>query len=216
MAGSFELSLKLSAVYSSNAPTLNIFYDGALLSSVTVDALNKSKDFDTFSTTINFAGFNPDQLSFAVSGIDTGTAVVMQKVLINGQDIAGVGLSGHTTTNKHGQAVLYNGDSTDANSSMIAGITTPAPEAPPAYADGRTLPTASEFGSPSQSGAGTDDYLGGTNGTDVITAGGGNDDVRGGRGDDRITGDAGDDELYGHDGNRSSLRRYWKRQALWR
>ena len=189
--GNFILTLDLSSLYASQAPSFEVLVDGVVQGSFSVSSSYQSTDYE-----LNSIGAVPStlQIRFKDNFSEGGRSIAVNDIQINGVSIAGGSLdrwllaqgeAGNidTTAESGSFGVLPPGEGTDA--------------APP--------PTIGSFGGATITGTAGDDDIavrrGGPVVNDVIDALGGNDIVRSWFGDDAIFLGAGNDRAYAGDGN---------------
>ena len=172
----FFLTIDASALYSVDAPMLEILVNGAVVSSITIN-----ESFTTSIYNIDFSGTRPNEFSlrFSDSSGEAGRSITLKSVLISGQGV---------NTNLS-LLTLNQNESSDLDITATD------------YLFGRIHPTNAEIGTLTIEGTNSNEVLEGTEGDDIIRAFSGNDRIMAGAGNDRIYGDAREDRLEGQNGN---------------
>ncbi len=180
------LTIEASAIYATNAPTLQVLVNGVVYSSAVVTATT-GVGADFLSFVIDYPGNYPSSISFRFTdGFgEGGRSIAVENARVNGKLIDRAGdFSSNVALNQN-----------DSVGIIVANTQ---------HLYGREPITAGDLGTASQTGTGSDDIIRGNgnggNG-DVIDAGAGSDRVLGIGSDDAINGGDGDDYLYGGDGN---------------
>ncbi len=214
---SFTLTLDLSALYASMAPSFEVLIDGVLEASFSVSSSYSATDY-SFSSASAVPSI---QLRFKDDFSESGRSVLINDVQINGVSVAGSSID---------KGMLLQQETANIDTASESGSFGVIPP------DGGTFavaaPTIASFGGATVTGtAGNDLYLGGDvvdndlevfdalGGDDIVRGhgnddaiflragndraygGGGNDTLVGGTGDDLLKGDAGDDALWGEEDN---------------
>ncbi len=213
----FTLTLDLSALYASMAPSFEVLIDGVIEASFSVTSSYSTTDY-SFSS----ASAVPNiQLRFKDDFSEAGRSILINDVQINGVSVAGSSIDKGMLL----QQELANIDTTSESGSF--GVIPPG-----GGTSAVAAPTIASFGGATDFGtAGNDIYLGGDivdtelevfdalGGDDVVRGhgnddaiflragndraygGGGDDTLVGGTGDDLLKGDAGNDALWGEEDN---------------
>lgn len=177
----FMLTLEMSAVYSTNAPTIEVLVDGAVVSSAVV-AAQTGVGTDIFTFGLDYSGSFPTSLTFRFRDgySSAGRSVSIEHARLNGTEVDPGYIS---------QILLSKNQSANLDTSSTD------------HLFGRVDPSPSDYGTPTSSGTTGDDTLHGTNNHDVLDGDSGNDRIIGSLGDDALIGDDGNDVLIGGDGN---------------
>jgi Ca2+-binding RTX toxin-like protein len=221
----YTLELELFGLYAADMPVLELWSEGSLFNSYSINANGTS-----IIETLSFGGTLPSSLEFRFSdaSAETPRHIEIRSLKINNKTInAGNYLSQETLT--QGETATVDVVSTD----YIFDASEPSPAlfSPVSKAltngndqfrdtngttdlildgmDGNDFMILGDGNDTVTGGAGRDtirgqggnDLIYGAEDDDRLYGGDGNDTMYGGSGDDRLHGDAGDDELHGNDGN---------------
>lgn len=205
---SYTLEIEAFGVFTTNAPSLEIWEDGVLDSTHSISASGT-----TISLTINYGGALPTSLALTFNDAfaAAGRTIEIRSVKINDKYVnTGNYLSADSLSKSQSATVdIANSDFIfDASEPALSEFTTGATRTMTVGGDSLRVfssGTAEIFDALGGRdvlylGSGNDKVFGNT-GNDIIRAGAGNDLISGGDGADRILGQDGDDTLYGGNGN---------------
>lgn len=202
--GQFYLTLDLTSVYSSDAPTLEVLVGGVVVSSLSI-----TSGFTPTTLTLDFSGTFPSSLSlrFNDASPEGGRSIAINSVEVNGQDVNTTYLSLLSLNNGQSSNVdtastshLYGQDEPTIGDVGPATITGTAAAEVLNGTIGDDIIDALDGNDIVKGGDGSDKLLGGL-GNDIVRGGNGNDIINGGDGNDLLKGESGDDLMYGDSGN---------------
>lgn len=176
----FFVTLEASAVFSIDAPTIEVLIDGVVVSSASVTA-HTGVGTNIFSFELDFSGSYPSSIAFRFNdgSAEGGRSVTIDGVRINGQPLDNV-----ADLSSIFLLFFQSSNVSIANTSHLGGRDLPGSGDLPTP----TITDAPGFSNPN---------LRGTNGRDIIDAGDGADRVYGDDGDDVISGGAGENFIFG-------------------
>lgn len=193
IVNNFSISLILSARFVSDAPFLEVFLDGEIISSNQVTSKIGVSTF-TFDSSVSIGDVLPSSLSFRFgtdSSPELNRSIRIDEVSVNDHniDISELSISSNAIASPN--AISLNSVGDDTSISLIE----------KSFLLGTTEPTLEDLGTATLTGTTGVDNLVATANHDVISGGAGNDRISALAGDDRVFGGAGNDRIFGHDGD---------------
>lgn len=196
----FLLEVDASAIFTSDAPTLEVLLEGIVVGSAALDETTS-----TFSFNLSYSSYYPGSLNFRF--LDNSTekfrTINVESVRINGEVVA-------TNQVNASSIIKRNTPDNDLANGDLIGLDIKNAAIQAAFDSGLTLasfdPEAgaiiTDFGNIHVTGSTSSERLSGINfNNDTITAGSGDDRVRGEQGNDVISGGDGNDRIWGNDGD---------------
>lgn len=214
----FNFQIQFSAIFGTNAPSIDLYLEDQIISSETITASFGS--LNTFTYTFDFSGTAPSNLFFRFNDTssEVGRVVVVESIEINGQNIENSNLTidDGGILNNAGKPVIGQSETVAINTTLadyLFGLTEPTLEElgfnPSALLDSvivaensaDNLLLGDDISDDFIRGRNGDDKIVGQGGNDTLFGNAGNDIISGGSGNDNIGGYEDDDLLYGGDGD---------------